>query len=62
MSHLGTILETFPFLVRSPVGVEMLGRALFGTKRRSGEMNAIHAVYLDGMDTNCLRPPVLPLL
>lgn len=52
VSHLRTILETFPFLVHSPVGVEVPGRSLFRAKQRSGEMSVILSGYLYGMDSN----------
>lgn len=50
-----------PFLVHSPVGVEMANRDPFVAKQRSGEMSAIQPGCSDTRDANCLRPVVLPL-
>lgn len=46
VSHLETALETFPFLVHSPVGLEMPGRDPSGAKQRSGEMNPDQSGHL----------------
>ena len=46
VSHLETAPETFPFLVHSPVGLEMPGRDPSGAKQRSGEMNTDQSGHL----------------